>query len=295
MMSPARLSGMRGWCCCAWTRTSSRMQRRECSLRKLSDVGLTSFPSSSRGELPRVPILVLHPLVLVSDPAVRSPVIINSVSVLSLLGVGVAHDPVTAHVDHILQMLIRSRFPCPTASQLQPSCSTLLSPAAHRRYDISDYAQWWPESMPELQSHALFVDCRREPLALDATVSNELLPQVPHTASRASPSFFCCASHELLQGLMAPCIGQWDCSVHGCFQWPVVKLLGSNTFALALSALTGAQVPRGVARGGCRQHGCPRRAAQGPVLRGKSLARARLTSTDARCDRDGNMSRFVAV
>lgn len=53
-----------------------------------------------------------------------------------------------------------------------------LIPLIFPGYDISDYAQWWPESMPELQSHALFVDCRREPLALDATVSNELLPQV---------------------------------------------------------------------------------------------------------------------
>jgi hypothetical protein len=43
-------------------------------------------------------------------------------------------------------------------------------------FGITDYAKWWPESIPELQKHALFVDLRRQEEWREK-VERELLPQ----------------------------------------------------------------------------------------------------------------------
>ena len=44
-------------------------------------------------------------------------------------------------------------------------------------YDIHDYSRWWPDEMPEMHKHALFVDLRGKD-GWVAKVKNELLPQI---------------------------------------------------------------------------------------------------------------------
>ena len=53
----------------------------------------------------------------------------------------------------------------------------VLIPVIAPGYDIQDYARWWPDDLPELQQHALFVDLRDKAQWLQK-VEGELLLQI---------------------------------------------------------------------------------------------------------------------
>ncbi len=112
-------------------------------------------------------------------------------------------------------------------------------------FAIADYSKWWPESLPELEKHALFVDLRRE-AEWPEKVRRELLPQAikfltEWRGEAPDPGAFAAAADRLVcaecsdEGLTTPLpMGRAECEAR-LREWKALLQVDSSGGVVALA------------------------------------------------------------